>query len=73
MYLFIFFFITFYASTLYIENKSRGKIKLTTKSRFIYVAVASVLWPVTLVAGAAIGGTILYNNKVKAIDFKGGK
>lgn len=68
MYMFIIMFVVLYGSMLFVESKV-PQLSFTNKQRLIYSGVGAFLWPVTLVAGGAIGAGVFYHNKVKALPF----
>lgn len=68
MVMFFIMFVVLYGSMLFVESKV-PQLSFSNKQRLIYSGVGAFFWPVTLVAGGAIGAGVFYHNKVKALPF----
>lgn len=68
MVMFIIVFVTLYSSMIYVESKV-PQLSFSNKRKLLYSGVGALFWPVTLVAGGAIGAGVYYHNNVKALPF----
>lgn len=68
MVMFCIMFVALYGSMIFLETKV-PQLNFSNKQRLIFSGVGALFWPVTLVAGGAVGAGVLYHNKVKALPF----